>query len=933
MSDKDPKPKRDRKSSRSKQKPKVKSFLRQASAIIASERGLNSGAQQKLQTLAEYLKMPQEEFHEALALLQENEKLPAGLNRYEKEFVSFLKNELGQLNGGILTVSMENKAVDLAARKYQILEPRARKLIHDQAEALNVGRISRNEAEGYVEQLVVSRIGDATRIDDATRDRFYKIGQKWGVGTEQVDAIVLQALSENRRQESEEHVPANRSWVTVVLILLLIGTGSVFAIYAGYGFRQPKEVVDPAGNDKTAPVVATPTIVFPDWWEQYSMDQVANGLLVDTENEQWIGWLSSEDLGAQKQGVDQLVELATSGPELVQRETQSLLATYFFFNPNTESSPYVLKRIEQQLSLPASRIPAKMPKLKSNYGANRLLGFLRFYSVRRDSDEIQRRRQLVDDSITREFGNDNANVDLVNYLQTTERVIALNQWNHLIQTSWSSPNRTATLISPLYDLTQNRLQKQELQRLDHRTVMSVLESDASLWGDLKTEISRAISNAPTTSLHTWINHYQSVTIADYRDWLGVQLIDACAVEPESRSRASIAAALDQVKTRYRREQFRDLIARNQQVEELNQQVLNSYRASDVSPQLIADVAHAVNLNMVLAPSDQSSFRFQEFDHRFKQGAPILATLARQSLDTVALNSNRSATPSDVRNKAEELGKIDTLARSRVDARVTALNRLAAVAGRFEDVSYEEASVLATYYLSDRGYPEQLQAEKVLPKFIAWPNFGLALADQIVDSDADLDLAMTMAQYYGDGSYQIRDMVDWKREIARFIFDAVVANSRASQTRVSERSQQWVFLRQHYLELYQQRLRLLGGQRSGAATREQPTQLARQIVHTLAGLDAEGGDYPVDRAVLVLQRQSETELGELVALNKMTVRLLAKQAMVRWPMRLPEINSILAAMKLGSRSGTIAQELLETEVALLKLWSLERAAVAERLITR
>ena len=118
--------------------------------------------------------------------------------------MTFLRSEFLNLKSGIMTVGMEERAVDLATRKYQILEARAQQLIHDQAEKMEIGRISKSEAERYVEDLITSRIGDATRIEDESRERFYKIGAKWGVGPNEVDAIILETLGENRRLEKPE---------------------------------------------------------------------------------------------------------------------------------------------------------------------------------------------------------------------------------------------------------------------------------------------------------------------------------------------------------------------------------------------------------------------------------------------------------------------------------------------------------------------------------------------------------------------------------------------------------------------------------------------------------------------------------------------------------------------------------------------------------
>jgi hypothetical protein len=917
------------KKTRKKRKPRVKSFLRQAAAIIASEQGMNAAAQQKLQNLAEYLKMPEEEFHEALSRLQETRKLPVGLNRYEKDFVAFLTQEFEQLKGGIMTVAMETKAVDLAARKYDILEPRARKLIHDHAEAKGVGRISRNDAETYVEQLIVSRIGDAKRIEEPTRERFYKIGEKWGVGSAEVDAIVLQAIGENRKLEQVATGTSAKSWVTIVLFLLLIGTGAVFTIFAKDWLRD-RDVVDTEPKKVVAKDAELKPLQMPPWWHAHDMDRIVDDLLERGSSEGWIREMASSNVEQQSEGMSKLLALVAvrKGEEL--RDLQDFLANYFYACPEPMLPGKILNQVCEQLKLPESRVPVKTEKLQAIYSANRTLGHLKYFQPLKMQEDFAERQSRVESSIEDEFGQSPLGDDLITYMATTSRVIAINQWNHLIQTSWASPNRTSLLIQPLFDLTQTRLQRTELNRLHRRTVMSVLESDQALWFDLKPEISQAVLESPDNTINTWINHYQTMSDEGYQEWLGLELVSRCGLELPSQTMAEVAASLQKVKTGNRREQFRELLSRNEKVDKLVEELQNDFRTAGGSPQLIAGVARAVNLSMFLSPADQSSFSFDEFDLLYRRGSPNLATMARQSLKTMQVGKVGSATRSDRIQVQESLEQLESTDFKKQERRISSLKRLAEVAVRFDDLSYPDAEILANYYLDFPSDRERVQAEKLLPKFLHLPSFGLAVAENIAKGGTTLDDVLTIAQYYSEENYDLENPAKWRVEIRDFVFESVTRRLGRASELVTDRSQRWRFLREDYARLCRQRAGFLSS--NGAPENAGSLESVRALILRIQTQLPMEYEYPVKRALAVLSEQSRPELVELVALNRLQVKLLAQRVVSRWPSRSQEAEAVVATLKPGVEM-TTAELLLSCEFALLSLWNLERQAIAERLITR
>ena len=189
--------------------PRLKSFLRQAGAIIAAERGLNATSRIKLQALADHLQLPAKLFDEAIRRLQSSEAL-ANLTRYEKSYLQFLQNEFERISGGVLSPSMEKKAIDHAKSKYQINGTRAEQLIQAQAEMDGIARISAADSYAFAEQYIVGRIGRAKTADDNLREELYEIAKKWAVSERQVDQIIADQI--RRKPRRREIEPADQAF-------------------------------------------------------------------------------------------------------------------------------------------------------------------------------------------------------------------------------------------------------------------------------------------------------------------------------------------------------------------------------------------------------------------------------------------------------------------------------------------------------------------------------------------------------------------------------------------------------------------------------------------------------------------------------------------------------------------------------------------------
>ncbi len=262
----------DKSKSNSGNSPRLKAFLRQARAVIAAERGLNPRSQMKLQSLAQSLKLSAELFQTALDELKNSQK-PTEVAHWERGFVDFLDKEFMKLPDQIVSIRMETRAVDLAMRKYQLSEIRARQLIAQRAEALGLGRIAPGEARQYIKQLIVERVGDATSLADEIREQLYQTGRTWGLEPSDVDELVLDQLIRNRG--------LGRSRAGAWLLLFLITVGAVG--YAGYSFSWLEKIEQWIARQRLAVVPVDPLeVLHPppaprhvEWWSEDFQTKIA----------------------------------------------------------------------------------------------------------------------------------------------------------------------------------------------------------------------------------------------------------------------------------------------------------------------------------------------------------------------------------------------------------------------------------------------------------------------------------------------------------------------------------------------------------------------------------------------------------------------------------------------------------------------------------
>jgi hypothetical protein len=929
----------DKSKSNSGNDPRLNAFLRQARAVIAAERGLNPRSHLKLQSLAQSLKLPDELFQTAIEALQTTQK-PTEVAHWERAFVDFLDREFRKLPDQIVSIRMETRAVDLAIRKYQLSEVRARQLIAQSAEALGLGRIAPAEAKQYVKQLITDRIGDATSLADEIREQLYLTGHTWGLERSEVDELVLDQLIRNRG--------IGRSRAGVWLLLFLVSVGAVG--YAGYRFawlekleqlfvEQPLAVV-PA--DPKAGLVPPPIPRRVDWWTEEFQAEIE--LLKENQPDLQLAMtkVADPDAGQRASGFRDLIDwIVQSEDSQITSQWESRFCELFFLEPDPVTANSALNFLGEWLAPEQAGDRLGFVGLQAAYRANRLFNQLELFEPAKNDATLLKRQTSAFEKHSAILGQAIASTPNADVLQhESESAVALGQWNHVVQACWSTPARCAIVVQPLYDLTKDKLDRTLLNQFRARAIESILDVDPSRWKDLTAPISQAIEVADEIRVNNWIRYYQSIEDRDFSDFLGQLLVRKTGVTPDTNRPADIEQALSEVRLQYQNNVFQPILERNQAVDKLSAQAQQAAKLQtmDNQPELIAKIAFAANLSLAMANAAwRNDQGFAQIDDLLNDGSPVLRQVVPLGQDPQRDSGPATTTPSasENRQKTELVAKLSEYQSMSSASRQTTMEQLGRLAVRFEQISYPEATVIADYILSPMPLDEWLNVEKNLTMLKKWPNLSLAIADRLPQSNPELDQALTIYRLMFDDEITVPSESDWKSEISKRILSATLETlQRTAANDFTDRHLDWKRLQIFLTRVHETRYLLMQVQLSRQSPSEagnpvpgNPVNWALRNLGLLIN-DRKTGrteSEQLSRLMAEIMQDGRNELEQTVLANQTTFEVIADRMIDEFPDRKSDIEQLRVALHTAAGNADLTgQRLLVSELALLQLWDILRS---------
>lgn len=809
--------------------PKMRSFLRQAAAVISAERGLNDISTAKLQLIAERLRLPPATFEEAMRRLKKPAHDQQQLHHYEKAFVQLIEKEMTQLKSGILTIKMENKLIELAESKYQITEIRAQQLIQKTAARINVRTISHADAEHFAEQLIVDMLGDKTKLEPDKYQSLYKVGGKWGQQSDAVDRIVGKILGQNRSRRRR------RLFARLGIVGVL---GAItFAGYYTYKNVNWSKLLQPTTASLEPAVAVESKFRMPNWASSNLIEEVVAGCESEPLYE-----IAAKDLfntltKSRGQKYSSLVQdhLVSNAPDKSQRQYWALLRRLYFAEPNEANAAQLIFPLVKSITIGRSKATSEESQLRKSrigraYRANKLLAEIIFPAKPLSSEKFLRRKAAAINAVLPVAPNQIASLDRVGFEKQTATLIATQQWNHELGLAYAAPNRAAGLLESIEQFSRPYLKPQVLNLYRSRAIDSLLDANSVDWKLMKKPIERGIAVADEKQLSQWISRARKNQNRDFNRFLLDRLVSKTGIKPATNSRFDIEAELTEFQNRSYPAHVREMLVRLKRANEIVSRIERSVSnlstdttrmaaefESDV-PDLIAKAAYASNLLLALEKSarELDPAATSQFDLLLEAGMPT-STVSQPPVVSGSQQIRGSLSAYETRTKNEAIEKLSKSAPRQTATRATALKSIVELSSRIEDLDYSESAALARYFLNDKSVEEWFTIEKSLPQLSHWPTLKLAVADQMSDSNVVLDQAITLTTLLCDCENDFNFQSGWKNELINRLLQTALEGLSSSKSSSGE--SQWGQLRSLLASSYQTRAEIVSDRNvsSGSVT--------------------------------------------------------------------------------------------------------------------
>ncbi|MEE2825456.1 MAG: hypothetical protein VYE64_02385 [Planctomycetota bacterium] len=901
--------------------PKVRMFLRQAAAIIATERGLSKASRGKLQALASRLELTDEQFRLAIDEMQQTVELPKALNRWERAFVTFLQREWQGFRGKVLSISVENRAVDLAGKKYQISEVRAQQLIQKTADELGIGRMTEGDAERFGERLIADAVGGQDALKPGQQEELQRLGERWGVSPEAVQQLVEQVLEDQRKKPADK---MGGSWLLLLPAgMVLLGLLSVFLWQLGGKAGSEEKVSLPTVPWRVADSTLEPEQL-PWWNEKLSRALAATASLPANTRRSDI---QSADPEVRVKGMRELIEMAQESspihqnPESPRTSWNQLIALLYFYDPDPKVSHIVFQSIIDALQEGDSRQP---PRMEAVFWAAQLLALMQDMDETIDSPQWLERMAAVREMAQAVVGPYPERDDSVDFFALAHQQISVDLWQRVIGQGEAGVKLDRSLVLQLKQQTSSVLAPEVLYQLELGLVQSLLERDETEWEIVQELIGSLVKGANTSQLAGWIDRLLAVKDRRFREFLATQLAARTGIELTTGSLDQIVERLSEYRFQRSRPAVEVWLEKNRQCESVVKRLEPwAVPQSAKEAQAIVDAVYATNVSLALMIELERRQDFGYLRELLSAGSPSLAQVFSPEGQPVNAPSNRLLAPSSAerRMKKEAIERLVTAAPDRVAVRISALESLAKLAKKFDDISYRDGQALIAYLLVDQELQESLAVERLIPQFSHWPTLHLALADVARQSPSVADRAGALYRLLqGESSIPVRPNDNERQDdVATLAVQLAleILESRGA-TSITQSDLAWERLQKIHKTMLMTRARILdhwadlsvwGGQ-------DYQTALKRLVDQQLAperrqwfdnALQIEGGTQPMAR---------------WIRMNQVLIELLRRQLDKASDSVVAQRDQVLHQYRKRMKQDIpLGRRLLLTEQALLQLASL------------
>jgi hypothetical protein len=898
--------------------PLLESLLAKARPVIASERGLNTRSRVKIQSIGKKMNLPAAVIDQAMQLLhglppvQGNEDSP-----YELSFTKVMQEKISGIPGGILTTRIEDKAVSIGQRKYELSEVQARKIIRRVAEEVGVPRVTLNEAERHIEQEIADMIGEQTYLVGDVKKRLVKNGRRLGVSEDQIQAMIRRHLQFNFQQVKNEQKLTDRLWIIAGCIV----AGTAVALFVFYQIHQARQEEQSTREDSSHPAskLATPGttedfVQSPEWWTDslkvllQKTRLKVKGFVTLHER------MKSKDAGQRRKAYRDLFSLDEGqvNPAAIQGRLTQVMPLIYQLEPDIDAALGILDGVQACCVFPAGKIPLSPHFFVKAFWAVEVLNDSLEGGTLTDQklDALQER---VKEISGRTF---DLYLSQMPRFEKVQRALSGKYLEELIDIGPSFPETSPALYGKLEELIRGQLNDDQLQEYRYRFLVAFLRFEPGRWDQAAALLEAAIDEATVSQLSFFIDLMDSSDVQALQFFLQERLENRAGFGGEF---STVDESVERLRNYFDLSAESDLpvvTAHGPRIGQLIKEFTLRCLAQDENigkPQLAQLWAEATYLTTLIAIADSADPEL--IDRMLLAGFPDLNSA--DYFSALVGVENFSAGKDELNNGRPEPGSSeDRFQRQKLHSVLTQLKqfriltpekRLACLAvvrnvsPLVNRLNVEDATILARYLISRKSSQERSAVLETVPNLQHLPRLLIALADLLlVDSfpqSTTLDVVSLLLN---------EDVVmqgeNWQIELSQYLYGKALDRLAAQQQ--LKRNDPVSNLNSILGFLLELRARLHGG-----------------VTSDLADDDLEGIlTLTVSQLQKILEKQNKTEVLLRVSQEEKMSGSLAGDLLTRFAIKQNQIKLCLNGKtdpsdttREVSEQGTLIQSLIQAKL--------------------
>lgn len=953
--------------------PRLNDFWPRAQALMALEHGLTPACQVKLATLAQELRLTDDEYQAALAMLRgraEPEAPPSAGELRAAQFREYVEKKIAKLATPMLDASRESRWLAAADEKFSLDAATARKVIESLAAERGVRRVTRDEASAMVEQMVAEKVDDAVWLDHAAAQRLIVAGQVWGLSAQEVEDLIGLRTATNRERLAAERRRATLLVVGAVGATLCVAGGIAWLLWTrGGGERAPEQGVattagteagpgensasEPSGTErsKEGTTAGSPQRVAPPaWWDGRLAVAVAQARTWFRSFRPVHELLASSRGDERGAGYEKLVAWSQEIPqEETERSPASLARDILIMAYVGEPDDAAAKRLAEGLVAPLADVSRRTPRQVAD--VHRAIWAVETAVQAATWPELAAPRgdQLLG-SVARALDVEaNMSTTAAELRRVWHGALARVVLRRAADLAATDPAMALDLHDAVRDAA-NQLPPEDFRRLQSTLLAVALPVAGEQWNSWRHVLQEALSTRDPLLLVPIIELYERGGSSPWREPLGELLRTRAGTTNETKDptelaravRESLGLAAATVKTL-------PLDVWKQLKAPAEAALARAREDGDEEEWLRRGVELSYWGTLAAAAAHGDAGR-HVWEQAWREGEPKRAEVVPPrrertgvfgAPDVPPMRPAESARIANVRRTQVQrlAGALEHFDRLEPLQRLNNLRGLALLVGEAPDVTPSQGQNIARYLLSNRPDPEGREMREPGRIVVVWPQVKLGLADHL--STSKLDPA-AMAELVGQALGRTvaaeeaeRGRENLRRELIAQVLDGLSGASLAPdrQLALAARAEETAT---EITNQYARRSALWAFEPATVAEPSPGTLVAALTRHLATRMASTGTPREREAAAdfawqaAVADYQGVTDLHRLVAWERLFVRLVALEVARLHPAQAADAIALVTRELDGRRAtGSLLAQYVRLEALQLELWMLAARASGSR----